>query len=348
MNYMCCTMNIKEGLSYDDVLLVPQLSPVSTRSNVSLETNFVGGVSLDIPIVSAAMDTVTEHELATELSRIGGIGVIHRFLSPSEQAIEVEKVKEEGEQVAAAVGINEDYENRVNRLVESNVDALVVDVAHGHLTKNIEVVSELTSCYDVPVVAGNVATADAAHDLTNIAGADAIKVGIGPGAYCTTRTVTGVGVPQITAIDDVVSVVPDDIPVIADGGIKTSGDAAKALMAGADSVMLGTFFVGTDEAPSIHLEEKGIKVGRGMSSHEANEERTDENNGVDNYDVAEGESGGVEYVGKLTPHVKEFAQGIRSSISYCGGHTIAEARENAEFVKVTGNTKSRNYAHYDE
>ena len=233
--------DLRTGLSYGDVLLVPKRSPVDSRSDVDLSTTLTPDVELETPLVSAAMDTVTEADLAIELARAGGIGVIHRFLTVDEQAERVGRVTGAGEPVGAAIGINEDYVARAAALVEAGVDVLVVDVAHGHLERTITAVGTLADEFpDTDLVAGNVATPAGVADLA-AAGADCVKVGIGPGSHCTTRKVAGAGVPQLTAVDDCADAAADaDVTICADGGIRTAGDAVKALMAGADTVMLGS------------------------------------------------------------------------------------------------------------
>ncbi|AEH38438.1 guanosine monophosphate reductase [Halopiger xanaduensis] len=340
--------NLRTGLSYGDVLLVPKRSPVDSRSNVDLETNFTPNLELGTPLVSAAMDTVTETELAIELSRNGGIGVLHRFLTPEEQANQVEEVKDAGERVAAAVGINEDHVGRSAALVEAGVDALVVDVAHGHLERTLEAVAEIHEEFpDTDLVAGNVATPAGVEDLA-AAGADCVKVGIGPGSHCTTRKVAGAGVPQLTAVDDCADAAEDlDVTICADGGIRTSGDAVKALMAGADTVMMGSLFAGTEEAPGAVVEVEGTKYkrSRGMATTTAAENRDDKDEA--NVRADEGVEALTPYKGPVADVVKEFCAGIQSGLSYCGGHTIPAAREKAEFIRVADSAKEREGYHAD-
>ncbi|QLG49049.1 guanosine monophosphate reductase [Natrinema halophilum] len=340
--------DLRTGLSYGDVLLVPNRSPVDSRSDVDLTSSFTSSVELQTPLVSAAMDTVTEAELAIELSRAGGIGVLHRFLTPDEQADQVERVAEAGEQVAAAVGINEDYVARSDALVAAGVDALVVDVAHGHLESALEAVERLrTEFPETDLVAGNVATPAGVEDLA-AAGADCVKVGIGPGSHCTTRKVAGAGVPQLTAIDDCATAAENlDVTICADGGIRTSGDAVKALMAGADSVMLGSLFAGTEEAPGAVVEVEGTqyKRSRGMATTTAAEKRDDKEADVR---ADEGVEALTPYKGPVTDVVDEFRAGIQSGLSYCGGHTIPAARENAEFIRVAPSAKEREGYHADQ
>ncbi len=340
--------DLRTGLSYGDVLLVPQRSPVDSRSDADLSTRLTPGVELETPLVSAAMDTVTEAELAIELSRAGGLGVLHRFLTVDEQAAQVEDVAAAGERVAAAVGINEDYVARSAALVAADVDALVVDVAHGHLERTIAAVEEIADEFpDTDLVAGNVATPAGVEDLA-AAGADCVKVGIGPGSHCTTRKVAGAGVPQLTAVDDCASAAEElDVTTCADGGIRTSGDAVKALMAGADTVMLGSLFAGTAEAPGAVVEVDGTryKRSRGMATTAAAEDRDDKGTDV----VAdEGVEALTPYKGPVATVAEEFCQGIRSGLSYCGGHTIERARDRAEFIRVAPGAKEREGFHTDD
>lgn len=340
--------DLRTGLSYGDVLLVPNRSSVDSRSDVSLSTAFTPALELESPLVSAAMDTVTEAELAIELARAGGIGVLHRFLTPDEQADQITQVNAADERVAAAVGINEDYVARSDVLVAAGVDALVVDVAHGHLEGALEAVERLHEEFPgTDLVAGNVATPAGVEDLA-AAGADCVKVGIGPGSHCTTRKVAGAGVPQLTAVDDCATAAEDlDVTICADGGIRTSGDAVKALMAGADTVMLGSLFAGTEEAPGAVVEVDGTryKRSRGMATTTAAEKRDDKDAEVR---ADEGVEALTPYKGPVVDVVDEFRAGIQSGLSYCGGHTIAEAREKAEFIRVAPSAKEREGYHADQ
>ena len=339
--------DLRTGLSYGDVLLIPHRSPVDSRSDVDLSTRFTPSIELETPLVSAAMDTVTEADLAIALSRAGGLGVLHRFLTPDEQAEQVETVTAAGEQVAAAVGINEDHVARAETVVAAGVDALVVDVAHGHLERTLHVVEELAEAFpDTDLVAGNVATPAGVEDLA-AAGADCVKVGIGPGSHCTTRKVAGAGVPQLTAVDDCATAADAaGVTICADGGIRTSGDAVKALMAGADTVMLGSLFAGTAEAPGAVLEVDGTryKRSRGMATTAAAEKRDDKEAEVR---ADEGVEALTPFKGSVGDVVAEFTAGIQSGLSYCGGHTIATAREKAEFMRVAPSAKAREGYHTD-
>jgi len=464
-----------EGLTFDDVLLVPRHSDVMPR-DVRLATRFSRNVPLNIPLSSAAMDTVTEEKLAVALAREGGIGVIHRNLSVEGQIREVDKVKRsangvildpvtlppsatireareimsrhnisglpvvEGKKrvvgiltrrdcrfqtsddtpvgqimtkenlvtappgtsledarqilfkhkveklilldrdmqlaglitmkdlnmlsafpnsatdtrgrlrVAAAIGVM-DYE-RAEGLVHAGVDVLVVDTAHGHSTNVMVTVRELKKLHKVDVVAGNVATAEGARALVD-AGADGVKVGIGPGSICTTRIVAGIGVPQLTAVMEVArELKKDQVPVIADGGIRFSGDVVKALAAGASCVMLGSLFAGLEESPGEVVLYKGrsFKTVRGMGSIGAmtagGKERYRQGH-VTEADklVPEGIEGMVPYKGKLGPFVYQLCGGVRAGFGYCGAATIGEVWERARFLRITSAGMKESHPH---
>lgn len=339
-------VDYSRGLSYDDVLLVPKASGVDSRENVKLNTFLTDEIELDNPLLSAPMDTVTEEEMAVALGKSGGFGTIHRFMGIEEQAEQVMEAKRADVKVGAAIGINEDYIQRANRCVSAGADALMIDVAHGHMNKSVQAVEEISQVYpDIPLVAGNVATRQGVRDLAK-AGANTIKVGVGPGSHCTTRKVTGVGVPQFTAIQTCAQEGREQgVRVIADGGIRTSGDAVKALMAGATTVMMGSFFMGTDESPGeVQKMDNGrkVKLTRGMASEDAADERTDKEGEVQ---AEEGVVKTTEYKGSVKPLIDEFNAGIRSGLSYCGEHTITQARDNAEFIQVTPSAQLRNGEH---
>lgn len=341
--------DISIGRSYGDVLLVPQRSPVDSRSDVDLSTQLTPNIELDRPLLSAPMDTVTERETAIALARAGGFGTIHRFLAIEEQAAEIRAVVEANQPVGAAVGIAEGYLARTEAALSAGADAIVVDVAHAHLERCLAAVEEVVAEYDPEnLVVGNVATADAVEDLY-AAGADAVKVGVGPGSHCTTRVVAGAGVPQLTAVERCADAAARlEMPVIADGGIRSSGDAVTALMAGADTVMLGSLFAGTEQSPGevVEIDGERYKRSRGMATTAANEARTDKD--TDGPDADEGVEGLTPYSGDLRDLVDRFAAGLRSGLSYCGGHTIPEARANAEFIAVEASAREREGAHYDQ
>ena len=467
-----------EGLTYDDVLLVPAASEVLPDA-VDTTCRFTKSINLHIPLVSAAMDTVTEARLAIAMARHGGIGVVHRNLDIDDQANEVDKVKrsESGmivepitlpphatlaqaeelmgrfkisgvpitdeehrlvgiltnrdlrfetdysqiisdvmtadglvtakagttlEQaqvvlgkhrseklpivdddfhliglitvkdienkmqypnaakdergrllVAAAVGVGPGVDDRVAALVERDVDVLVVDTAHGHSRDVIEMVAKTKANYSVEVVAGNVATAEATRALID-AGADGIKVGIGPGSICTTRVVAGVGVPQITAVFDCASAAADsDIPIIADGGMQFSGDLAKAIAAGADCAMIGGLLAGVDESPGevVLYQGERFKEYRGMGSIGAmkgrsfSKDRYFQDQRDDDLLVPEGIEGRVAYKGPIANVLHQLIGGLRQAMGYCGTTTIGEMRAKTQFVKITASALRESHPH---
>ena len=340
-------MDVRDGLSYDDVLLVPQRSSIAHRAEVDLSTSLAPDLPLDCPILSAPMDTVTEAETAIALAAAGGLGTVHRFLPVEEQVAHIRQAVEAGVRVGGAVGIDEAFLDRAAALVDAGADPVMVDVAHGHMERCLDAVGEIRREFpDVVLVAGNVATAPGVADLA-AAGADCVKVGVGPGSHCTTREVAGAGVPQLTAVEDCAEAAADHgVTTIADGGIQTSGDAAKALVAGADTVMLGGLFAGTTEAPGEVIERDGTryKRSRGMASTKANDERTDKAGEIG---TPEGVAGLVPHRGNVTEVVEGLTSGIRSGLSYCGGASIEAARANAEFVRNSSGAQSRAGVHGD-
>ena len=469
--------DLKEtAVTYDDVLLVPQYSEV-VPSSVSLETRLTKRIALNIPLMSAPMDTVTEAKMAIALAREGGVGVIHKNLKPEEQARQVQLVKrssngvienpvtvrrdvkirevrslmdannisgipvveedgtlegivtrrdlrfvdksqeddpvasvmtweglvrrsgemdlqraervlrqskvekrllvDENERltglvtirdvdlyyrypsacrdskgrlrVGASVGVR-DFD-RVEKLIEEHVDFIIVDSAHGHSKNVIDTVSEIKKRWDVDVIAGNVATYDGAKALID-AGADAVKVGIGPGSICTTRVVSGVGMPQLTAISEGVRAAePSGIPIIADGGIRFSGDVVKALGAGASVVMLGSLFAGCDEAPGelVFSQGRAFKAYRGMGSLGAmkrgSSDRYFQKDKPADKLVPEGVEGRVPYKGAVGPYVYQLVGGIRSGMGYCGAATVDILRHTAKFTRISSATLRENHPH---
>jgi IMP dehydrogenase len=332
--------NLRLGLAFDDVLLVPRRSSIRSRQDVSLQTRLTRNITLNLPVVAANMDTVCEAEMAIAVARAGGIGMLHRFLPIEAQADMVARTKQEGLLVGAAVGTGFDTMDRAKALVAAGVDALVLDIAHGHADHALETLAGLKRSFgrDTDLIAGNVATRAGAEDLI-AAGADAVKVGVGPGGVCTTRLVAGVGVPQLTANNDCAGL---EAPVIADGGIRRSGDIAKALAAGADSVMIGSLFAGTDESPGeLEQSPRGlVKTIRGMASFEAVQARAERaGEGIDaeyfEQRAAEGVSGSVPYRGKVGKLIGTLMAGVRSAMSYCDARTIPELWAKAEFIQVT-------------
>ncbi len=333
----------KEGLTFDDVLLIPARSDV-LPTQVSTRTLLTRSIELEIPIVSAAMDTVTEAPMAIALGALGGFGVIHRNLAIDAQVDEVKKVKAAGVRVGAAVGVSPDADERVAALVAAGADAVVVDIAHGHSSGVIRMVEKIKARHRVQVIAGNVVTAEGTEDLI-AAGADCIKVGVGPGAICTTRVVAGAGMPQITAVFDCAEAAArHSIPVCADGGIQESGDIAKAIGAGAHTVMLGGLLAGVDEAPGevIEAPEGRSKAYRGMGSMGAMAARRARDrygqNDVGDFSkvVPEGVEAHVTAVGPLAPFVHQLVGGVRAAMKYAGAATIDDLRTSARFVRISG------------
>ncbi|WP_036499133.1 IMP dehydrogenase [[Mycoplasma] testudinis] len=343
---------IRKGYTFDDLLLVPQASNILPK-DVVLKTKIADSINLNIPVMSAAMDTVTDHKMAIAMADLGGLGIIHKNLSLVEQAQEVVLVKQTAVDlslnplaaldsknkllVGAAVGIANDTLSRVATLVKYGVDVICLDTAHGHSKYVIEVLRKIKKNFKLPVIAGNIATAKAAADLI-AQGADCLKVGIGPGSICTTRIVSGVGVPQLTAIMDVTNVAAKhNIPVIADGGIKQSGDITKALAAGAQAVMLGSLLAGTDEAPGelVEFENRLYKTYRGMGSAAAmaagSSDRYFQKDAM-KY-VPEGIEGFKEAIGPLSEVLFKLVGGLRSGMAYCGARTISELHHNSEFIE---------------
>lgn len=463
-------MEFREGLTFDDVLLVPKFSDITSRSQTNLETKLSRNISLNIPLVSANMDTVTESGMAVAMAREGGLGIIHRFLTIEEEANEVLKVKRSGSVmienpyfispnqtikdairymkekgvsgllvtdsesklagiltrrdvmfetesiqlvkdvmtkdvitakpglsldeakeilrknrieklplvdesnhikglittkditnienypiaskdkkgrplVGAAVGVKGDFMDRTESLLEAGADVIVVDIAHGHSENAVNTIRHIKKAFpDSELIAGNVATAAGAEELIK-AGVDAVKVGVGSGSICITRVVTGSGVPQLTAILDCAKVgQKHGIPIISDGGIRTSGDVTKALAAGASSVMVGSILGGTDESPGSFISKNGkrFKIYRGMASFYASLGRKSKESGhvsieddLNDY-VAEGVEAMVPYKGSVADILKQLTGGVRSGLSYCGAHTIKQMQENAEFIKMSG------------
>ena len=335
-------VSIKESLTFDDVLLLPQYSNVlPAETDISL--NLSKKIRLKVPFLSSAMDTVTESSMAIALAKSGGIGVIHRNLNINDQAIEVTKVKKKKLLVGAAVGTNKEDIERAKKLIANGCDLIVIDTAHGHSEKVLKILSKLKKIdKKTPICVGNIATGEAAIKLYN-SGADIIKVGIGPGSICTTRMVAGIGVPQISAIMEVKKVLKNkNIKIISDGGIKFSGDIAKALAAGADAIMMGSIFAGTDESPGKKFKDNGkiYKQYRGMgsigamSSGSANRYFQKKYKDKSKF-VPEGVEGRVEYKGNVSKIIYQLKGGLRSSMGYIGAKNLNQISKNAKFIKIT-------------
>ncbi|HKM23332.1 MAG TPA: IMP dehydrogenase [Erysipelothrix sp.] len=357
---------IKEAYTFDDLLLVPAKSHV-VPANVDTSTRLTDNILLKVPIVSAAMDTVTEEIMAIALSQLGGLGVIHKNMTVEAQAAMVKAVKgtevrdaesasvdKQGRLlVAAAVGVGASVIERVTALVEAGVDLVAVDSAHGHSEAVIDTVKLIASTFPgLDIMGGNVVTAQGATDLI-YAGANIVKVGVGPGSICTTRVVAGVGVPQLTAVNDVYSVARQyNVGVVADGGISLSGDISKALGAGASCVMLGGLLAGTTETPGEIVEVYGKKVKSyvGMGSLSAMQRGSSDRyfqGGVKELAklVPEGIEATVAYKGDISDVIYQMMGGVRSGMGYCGCATIEEMHRNAQFVKITGAGLKESHPH---
>ncbi len=343
---------MREALTFDDVLLVPQKSLVSP-SKTDTTTYLTKRIKLEIPIISAAMDTVTESKLAITLAQAGGLGIIHKNMPETKQAAEVKKVKSAKLLCGASVSVGEPAVKRAKILAEAGVDVIVIDVAHGHYYKVAQTVKILKKLIGskVIIVGGNVATGQATADLIK-AGADVVKVGVGPGSICTTRVIAGIGVPQLTAIMEAVKAAKKTkTPIIADGGIKYSGDIVKALAAGAAAVMIGSLLAGTAEAPGkiITVKGKKYKMYRGMGSLEAmGKGSTDRYLQTDKQKrevVAEGVMGQVPYKGLAIDVIGQLVGGLKQGLGYCGAKNIAQLWKNAEFIKISSAGLKESHPH---
>ena len=333
---------IKEALTFDDVLLVPKYSSVlPSETNLHLDLGF--GLKLGIPLLSSAMDTVTESSMAVAIAKKGGLGIIHRNLSIADQSKEVKKVKNKNLLVGAAIGTSREDMTRTKSMVDAGVDLIVIDTAHGHSDKVIKILTQIKKMNSKkPICVGNIASAEAAVRLYN-EGADILKVGIGPGSICTTRMIAGIGVPQISAILDVKKVMKNKrIKIISDGGIKFSGDIVKGIAAGADAIMMGSIFAGTDESPGkkYRYKNKFYKAYRGMGSigamSEGSSSRYFQKNHKDKTKfVPEGIEARVIYKGSVDKILYQLQGGLRSSMGYIGAKKLNEIQKKAKFVKIT-------------
>lgn len=321
---------MKEKLTYDDVLLVPQYSKVDSRNDVDLSSNVTPNIRLDTPLVSAPMDSVTNAELAQQMADNGGVGIIHRSADIDER---IRMVKEVDGPVGASIGVGKEECEAAWKLEDAGADFICVDIAHAHLDKCLSDVHVIRQLVGVDLMVGNVATWEAARDLIDL-GVESIKVGIGSGSHCTTRQETGVGVPQFSAVKEIAEKLDInqrdiDVTLVADGGIVKPGDAVKALMAGADSVMMGGIFGRCEASP------EGGEVW-GMASKQGKE------NSGNTKAFVEGVKTQVEEETTVPSVFIRFEDGMRSGMSYCGGGSIEEARRNAEFIKTTPSARMRN------
>ncbi|OGG06809.1 hypothetical protein A2872_01100 [Candidatus Gottesmanbacteria bacterium RIFCSPHIGHO2_01_FULL_42_12] len=343
-------MDIPLGLSFDDVLLIPQRSEITSRAHVSLKTGIAPNFFLDMPIISINMDTVTGVDMAIAMGQNGGISFMPRFDNPQVQASKIAEVKKAGQKIIAALGLRDDYLERAKMCVKAGADGLTVDVAHGHMESCLKITTQLKEKYKLPIISGVVATYDGAYDLFK-AGADMVRVGVGAGTICVTRIVTGCGVPQITAISDAVAAAKKfkNKTVLADGGIKSSGDIVKALAAGATAVTLGSLLAGTDEAPGEIIQKDGVyyKEYNGSTSVKEKERQTQKHNGHKPHFKLhiEGIEAMVKYKGPVADVLQSLLAGVKSGFSYCGAKNIEELHKNARFIQITGAGLRESHAH---
>ena len=345
------------GLTYDDVLLLPDASEV-VPSEVNTSTWLTRNISIAVPVISSAMDTVTESTMAIAMAKAGGIGIIHRNLAIEEQVTHVKLVKNVG-LAGAAVGVGDDGFARAQALIEAGVDVVVVDTAHGHHRAVLDAIERIKKfSATIEIIGGNVATRAGAQALIN-AGADAVKVGVGPGSICTNRVVAGVGVPQITAIMEAAKACNKaGIPLIADGGLQYSGDIVKAIVAGANSVMLGSLWAGCEESPGqlVEIDGRKYKAYRGMGSLGAMQSRGEQKSySKDRYMqddvlsedklVPEGIEGRVAYRGPVAEVVHQLVGGLRSGMGYAGAPDIETLRREGRLIQITAAGLQESHPH---
>ena len=340
------------GLTFDDVLLIPRYSEISSRRLPNLETSITRNYRIEIPVVASNMDTISEYKMVCAMAELGGMGILHRFMSPQEQISQVRKIQEHHRElekksgrdkipVAASVGVKEEGMRRADALADVGVDILTVDIAHGDSVMMLETLEYIKKRHPhIDVIAGNFATPDAVERMVN-SGADAVKVGIGPGSMCTTRIITGHGMPQLTSIALCASAAARlGVPLIADGGIRNSGDMVKALSAGASGAMLGSLLAGTLETPGEI--KGGKKLYRGMASKSAQISwRGDFPKDM----AAEGEAIMVPCKGSVVDVIGELTGGLRSGMSYLGVDSLSKMPEKALFMEVTPAGRDESHPH---
>ena len=334
---------IKEALTFDDVTLAPKYSEI-LPSQVDTSIKITNNLKLKVPLLSSAMDTITESKMAIAVAKAGGLGIIHRNLNIKDQILEIKKVKKKKLLVGAAVGAGVNEFKRAEKILKEKVDMIVVDTAHAHTKKVSEIIKFIKKKKNkkTALCAGNIATPEAAKFLLKL-GVDVIKVGIGPGSICTTRLVAGIGVPQLSAILSVRNGIKNkNVKIISDGGIKYSGDLAKAFAAGADAVMIGSLFAGTDETPGKLIKRNGklFKSFRGMGSvgamNKGSADRYFQSKQRDSSKyVPEGVEGFAKYKGKVSVIIYKLIGGLRSSMGYLGSKQIKYLRNKPKFVKIT-------------
>lgn len=338
---------IGKGYSFDDVLIVPKYNRIPSRREVDFKTQVTRNYWINMPLIAANMDTVCEAEMAITIGRLGGLGILHRFMTIEEQAEQVKKIKNEKLICAAAIGVK-DYEERVEKLSQAGVNILVLDIAHGHSKRAGKVLDYIKKNYPkIDVMVGNIATKDAAQYFVS-KGADAIKVGIGPGSMCTTRIMTGCGVSQITAVMDVYEYSQGRIPLCADGGIKKPGDLVKAIGAGADTIMSGSIFAGCDETPGEFqiINGKKCKDYRGMASYDATLKKLNIDGKEESEIISvEGEKTIVESQGPVKNIVNKFLGGLASGMTYVGAKNIDEIKGRVDFIEISSAGMFESIAH---
>jgi IMP dehydrogenase/GMP reductase len=334
--------NDKKQLCFDDILMIPQYCDIESRKDVKLSMKLGTDIVLGFPVIASPMDTVCEIDMAVAIAKSGGLGIIHRFM-PIEEQIKQVRLASKTVIVGAAVGAKGSYLHDAERLVDAGASVILIDTANGHSQYAIDAVKNLKRLFkDIHIMAGNVSTYEGFKALAK-AGASSIRVGIGGGSVCTTRLVSGHGMPTLSSILDIVEMRNkskySNVAIIADGGIRTSGDMIKAFSAGADAVMLGSMLAGTDEAPgSLMIDATGkYKAFRGMASAEANVGK--------DVAVSEGISTKVEYKGRVSNVFKDIAGGLGSGCSYSGVNKLKDLYENAIFIEVSSNTNRENKPH---
>jgi len=331
-------------LSYDDVLLKPQYSDIKSRAEIDISANLGNGLLLDVPVISSPMDTVTEGGMALALGSYGAVGIIHRYNSIEGQARHIDAARSKGGNISigAAVGVTGDFIDRAKAAFDAGATFLCIDVAHGHHILMKSALYEFRKIFgnDIHIMAGNIATLEGLNDLADW-GADSVRCNIGGGSICSTRVQTGHGVPGLQTILDCAQT-DRDVAIIADGGIKNSGDIVKALAAGADAVMCGSLFAGTTEAPGELFREangNAWKSYRGMASKEAQADWKGK------YSSLEGVASRVPYQGKVGPVLEDLERGIRSGFSYTGARTLEGLQAKAEFLQQTTSGLSESRTH---